>query len=108
MESNKLADHAQIRDLLSRYFAAVDDKRINAAIAAATFTPEGRLVHPNGVAVVGPEAIAAAQAKAFARFRATHHIITDHIIDVDGDTARLRANMKQLSKIGGLYEKAAD
>ena len=93
MEFNELVDHAQICGLLSRYCAAVDDKHIDAAIAAATFTSEGRYVAPNGASISGPEAIANAQAKVFARFRGTHHITTDHIVDLDGDTARLRANM---------------
>ena len=32
-------------------------------------------------------------AKTFSRYRATHHVISDHIIDLEGDNARLRANM---------------
>lgn len=92
-ERTEIADRAQINDLLSRYCAAVDDKRIDAATVAATFTPDGRLVAPNGAVVVGREAIAAGQTKTFSRFRATHHVTTDHIVDLNGDTARLRANM---------------
>ena len=60
---------------------------------AAFFTPDGRLINPNGATVVGPEAIAAEKAKSFSRFRATQHVTSDHIIDIEGDTARLRANM---------------
>lgn len=48
---------------------------------------------PDGSADVGPEAIAARKARVFSRFRATHHVTSDHIIDLKGDTARLRANM---------------
>ncbi len=89
----RLADRAQISELLSRYCSMVDDKRISADIVAATFTPDGRYVLPNGVAVVGPEAITAQKIKSFSRFRGTHHVTSDHIIEFDGDTARLRANM---------------
>jgi uncharacterized protein (TIGR02246 family) len=87
------AHRARISELLSRYLAAVDDRRIDLAAVAAAFTPDGRLVAPNGTALVGREAIAAGQAATFRRFRATHHSTTDHVVEVEGDTARLRANM---------------
>jgi hypothetical protein len=29
----------------------------------------------------------------FARFRATHHVTSDHVIDITADTAQLRANL---------------
>ena len=59
----------------------------------AVFTTSGRLTRPNGGSLVGPEAIAAGQSESFARFRATHHVSSDHVIDLDGDSARLRANL---------------
>ncbi|WP_182897337.1 nuclear transport factor 2 family protein [Microbispora sp. H10830] len=57
------------------------------------FTASGRLTRPNGASLVGSEAIAAGQSESFARFRATHHVSSDHVIDLDGDSARLRANL---------------
>lgn len=92
-DTARLADRSQISELLSRYCAMVDDKRISLDLVAATFTPDGRYILPNGAAVVGPEAITAQKIKTFSRFRGTHHVTGDHIIDFDGDTARLRANM---------------
>ncbi len=89
----RLADRAQISELLSRYCSVIDDKRISVDLVAATFTSDGRSIRPNDTAVVGPEAIAADKIKVFSRFRATHHVTSDHIIDLEGDTARLRANM---------------
>lgn len=41
----------------------------------------------------GPQQILTEQTRSFARFRATHHVITDHAIDLEGDLARVRANM---------------
>ena len=93
IEVTELADRVQISELLSRFCSVIDDKRITVETMAATFTPDGRFVAPNGAAIVGPEAIAADRIKSFSRFRATHHVTSDHIIDFDGDTARLRANM---------------
>jgi hypothetical protein len=88
-----LADRAEITSLVSRYFSAIDDKRLDRATMEAMFTTSGRLTLPNGASRVGPEAIAAGQGESFARFRATHHVSSDHVIDLDGDSARLRANL---------------
>jgi hypothetical protein len=87
------ADCAQISELLSRYCSFIDDKCITVENVASVFTPDGRYVAPNDSAVVGPEAIAIDKIKVFSRFRATHHVTSDHVIDVEGDTASLRANM---------------
>jgi len=88
-----LADRAEISGLLSRYYSAIDDKRLDPATMEAVFTADARLTRPNGASLTGPEAIAVSQAESFARFRATHHVSSDHVIDLDGDSARIRANL---------------
>jgi hypothetical protein len=90
---SELADRGEITSLLSRYYAVIDDNRIDLAAMESVFTASGRLTRPDGTSTVGPEAIAAAQAVSFARFRSTHHVSSDHVIDLDGDSARLRANL---------------
>lgn len=92
-DAQTLLERVQIVDLFSRYFAAVDDKRVDASVVGATFTVNGRVVAPNGMALVGRDAITAGHAKTFARFRATHHVISDHVIDLVEDSAHVRANM---------------
>jgi SnoaL-like domain len=87
-------DRMEVAALLSRYFAAVDDKRMDAETVAATFTRDGRLVRPNGAALVGWDAILTGQNESFARFRVTHHMITDHIAEPHGESVRVRANMQ--------------
>ncbi|MEL7564518.1 MAG: nuclear transport factor 2 family protein [Dehalobacterium sp.] len=82
-ELTKLVDRMQVSELLSHYCSIVDDKCISVTAVAAIFTPDGRYVSPNGAAVVGSEAIAAEKAKTFSRFRATHHVTSDHIIDLE-------------------------
>jgi hypothetical protein len=59
----------------------------------AVFTASGRLTRPNGAHLVGPAAIAAGQSESFARFRATQHVSSDDVIDLDGNSARLRAKL---------------
>ncbi|MFI2589846.1 nuclear transport factor 2 family protein [Rhodococcus erythropolis] len=86
-------DRAEISGLLSGYYRAVDDKRVDHTLVEATFTADGRWVSPTGIARVGHEAIAVQQIEATALFRATHHMTSDHIIELDGDVARLQANV---------------
>jgi hypothetical protein len=58
--------------LLSQYYAAIDDKQLEVAVVASTFTPNGRLINPAGTSLTGHSAIAADQTTAFRRFKATH------------------------------------
>jgi hypothetical protein len=85
--------HTEIASLVSRYFSVIDDKHLDTATLATVFTADGRVIRPNGAALTGPEAIAADQSQSFARFRATHHVSSDHLVELDGDTARIRANL---------------
>lgn len=86
-------DRLQISELLSRYFAAVDDKCIDMRIVKATFASDGKIVRPDGSALVGWKDIFDGQNKSFARFRATHHVMTDPVIDIEGNEAEMRANL---------------
>jgi hypothetical protein len=40
---SELADRAEITSLVSRYFSAIDDKRLDRATMEAVFTASGRL-----------------------------------------------------------------
>jgi len=91
--AEQLRGRVAVIDLLVRYFGAVDDDQLDSAVVESTFTHNARLVRPNGSAMTGHQQILVEQLRSFARFRATHHVITDHAIDFDGDLARVRANM---------------
>jgi len=91
--ANGHESRTQIIELISRYFAAIDDKRLDRATVEATFAPEGRVIRPNGAELVGPTAIVEGQSESFARFRATHHVVTDYIVDLESDRASVRANV---------------
>lgn len=94
---NPVKAHDSLRveaiELISRYFAAIDDKRLELSIVESTFTSDGKMIRPNGAELIGPEAITQAQSVSFARFRATQHVITDHVVDLETDRARIRANV---------------
>ncbi|WP_405138756.1 nuclear transport factor 2 family protein [Nocardia sp. NBC_01388] len=89
----RLSDRTEIVELLSGYLAAVDDKRLDRTVVTTTFAADGRIVRPNGAAVVGHDNILESQSTSFARFRATHHVTGDHLVEIDGGTARMRANL---------------
>jgi hypothetical protein len=82
-----------ISDLLTGYFRAIDDKCFDLAAIEATFTGDARIVRPNGSETAGHDNILEANKKSFARFKATQHVLTDFIIDLDGAAASLRANL---------------
>lgn len=89
----EIIERTQISDLLIRYFAAVDDKRIDMEIVKATFTIDAKIIRPDGTAIVGQENILDAHLKSFARFKATHHVITNFIVDINNNIATLRSNI---------------
>lgn len=90
----ELHDRLAITELLSRYFAAIDDEHLtDPEIVNATFALDAQIMSPNRIATVGRDAIFAAQSTSFARFRATHHVTSDYVIDINTDTARIRANV---------------
>jgi len=89
----EVIERTNITDLLIRYFAAVDDKCIDLKIVVATFTSDAKIIRPDGTAIVGQENILDGHTKSFARFKATHHVITNFIVDIDNNMATLRSNI---------------
>jgi len=89
----EIIERTQIADLLTRYFAAVDDKRLDLDIVEATFTSDAKIIRPDGSEIVGKENILDGHKKSFARFKATHHVITNFIVDINNNMAVLRSNI---------------
>ena len=89
----EIIEKTQISDLLTRYFAAVDDKRLDINIVKATFTSEAKIIRPDDSEMIGHENILDGQAKSFARFKVTHHVITNFIVNISNDIASLRSNI---------------
>ena len=88
-----ILNRACVSDLLTKYFRAIDDKCLELTIIEATFTNDARIIRPNGSATIGHSNIFDGHTKSFNRFKATHHVITDYIIDITGSKATLRANL---------------
>ena len=91
--NDNIKERIEIGDLLVKYFRAIDDKQFDKAIVKATFTNDAQIMRPNGSATIGHDNIFDGHKKSFARFKATHHVITDYIVDINDTLATLRANI---------------
>ena len=92
-QQKELVEKTQITDLLIKYFAAIDDKCVNMEIVKATFTSDAKIIRPDNSKIVGQENIHDGHLKSFARFKATHHVITNFVVDISNDIATLRSNV---------------
>lgn len=97
MSSNRgetFAVKAEIVELINRYFAALDEKTFDITTMAQIFAEGGRIVRPNGLETVGPQAIGNSHRQSFSRFRATQHMASGLIVTLDGDSmAAFRGNV---------------
>lgn len=105
-----LADRLAVADVLLAYGSILDDKEWDRL--EGCFTPDAVAVLAGGPRLEGAPAIVAAIREALAGFRATHHLIANAEVVLDGDRARLRANLlaTQLTgdgafEVGGVYRE---
>jgi 3-phenylpropionate/cinnamic acid dioxygenase small subunit len=82
-----LVDRARISDLLHAFARALDTKDWEAY--AAMYAESGVLELP--WATVGRAELAGFVSQDLGRFHATHHLSSNHSIEIDGDTARSRS-----------------
>ena len=84
----RLTDRQAVADLITRLGLMLDDKRFD---DARTILADDVVVHTPGGSSRGREAVVA-QASRNHTVR-TQHVITDVLIDLDGDRAEARANL---------------
>jgi hypothetical protein len=84
----RLNDRQAVADLITRLGLMLDDKRFD---DARTILAEHVVVHTPGGSSRGPEAVVA-QARRNHTVR-TQHVITDVLIELDGDRAEASANL---------------
>lgn len=99
-----LLEKEKIVEAISRFFNAVDDKQLNAGIIRATFTDDAVIIKPNGMISTGRENILEDYLKSFARFKSTHHITSDHIINFKDQNAVIRLNLTAMHMWGDDHE----
>ncbi|MBI5400646.1 MAG: nuclear transport factor 2 family protein [Candidatus Yonathbacteria bacterium] len=83
-----------ITEVLNRYFAALDERKLDVETLSGIFTTDAKIVRPNGSVTVGPKAIGESHIENFSHFRATQHITSGFIITQVSDTeVRFRGNL---------------
>lgn len=87
-----LNDRVEIGQLCNRYVHHLDHDRDNDAWLDSVFTQDVHLTFPMGE-YQGMAGLAAFQQMARTTFARTHHISSNHSVDLDGDRARVRAHL---------------
>ena len=83
-----------ITEVVNRYFAALDERKLDVETLNGIFTTDAKIVRPHGSVTVGPQAIGESHTENFRRFRATQHIASGFIVTRVSDTeARFRGNL---------------
>jgi len=111
------SDRAEISELCDRYVMNLDKNRGNDSWFGSVFTDDVHLTFPTGD-YKGMDGLAAFQKMARTAFERTHHISSNHTVELDGDEARVRAHLLAIHvrqgtepgahfDIGGHYEAEA-
>jgi hypothetical protein len=87
---------AEVTKVFNRYFRALDEKNLEVSHLQLIFTPDAKVIRPNGAALVGPQMIGTSHQESLARFRGTQHLLTNHDVTIDGENAAVRANLVAL------------
>ena len=85
----EISDRIQIDDLLIRYTVAIDEK--DWELLDTVYTPDAHVDYTESGGIKGeyPE-VRAWLAKALAPFTMTQHLVSNSVVELDGDEARAR------------------
>lgn len=86
----ELADRADLTDLLARQGRWLDERRFD---EAATIFTDDATAETQGGTSRGIEALIAQARRIHVRFDRTQHVVSNVLIDLDGDRATVRANL---------------
>jgi len=91
-ELQLLVDRLAVQDLADRYLSGLDDAEFDEDWARSIFTEDGRFEFAMGGhhGVVGMAEFTAAM---MGKWRRTHHVAAGHLVEIDGDRARVRGNL---------------
>lgn len=105
-----LADRFAVADVLTRYASSLDEQDWDRLTTC--FVPDAVAVLAGGPRLEGYAAIVEAVQLALGHYSATMHHLGNHEVEIDGDTARLRANLiathvleQGTFTVGGVYRE---
>lgn len=100
---HQLADKLEIHELLARYARSVDDRDWD--LYRSVFSEDAEIDYTSAGAIAGTrDEVAAFLEGAFAAIPWSQHYITNIEVDLDGDTARVRAMFYNPMQIDGMDE----
>ncbi|WP_330290083.1 nuclear transport factor 2 family protein [Streptomyces sp. NBC_00576] len=88
----RLADRLDVQELVDRYLAGLDDAEFDDAWARSIFTEDGRFQFMMG-GHDGVAGMAEYTAAMMGKWRRTHHVAAGHLVEIDGDRARVRGSL---------------
>jgi ketosteroid isomerase-like protein len=88
--SAELLDRQHIVDLVTSVGRRLDERDFEAL--RDLFADDATIATPGGT-VRGHDALVAQARRGHSRDKGIQHVITDHLVDIDGDRARVRANL---------------
>lgn len=89
----ELTDRAELGDLFERYLITPDEDRFELEWLRTIFTEDVSVRYPGGAGHDGLDGLAMFGTQAMAQFDRTHHVTSNHLIDLGGDRASVRANL---------------
>jgi hypothetical protein len=108
-----MEDGLELSAMVSRVVRCLDDHEYEGL--RACFTENATIRTPGGLST-GPDAIITQARTRHAEYAATHHLMTDVLVDLDGDQATVRANQQATlvgqgdtptSQLGAVYRLTA-
>jgi SnoaL-like domain len=93
-----LVDRAAVSDLIDRFNRDLDDytlegRSFDVDWARSYFTESATVDYPVGQATGAEEIAELIDGQGMAPFQRTHHVTTNHLVDLDGDRAAVRFNL---------------
>jgi 3-phenylpropionate/cinnamic acid dioxygenase small subunit len=105
MDLQTLADRLEINDLLTTYATSVDDKDWTAY--RNVFTPDAFIDYESAGGVKGSvDEVVAWMQETMAGFPMTQHLVANVKVQLDGDTAKVRAMFYNPMQLPGMAEQS--
>ncbi|MFC5744412.1 nuclear transport factor 2 family protein [Actinomadura rugatobispora] len=86
------ADRSEIEQAINRHFLSPDDRRADDAWFDSVYTEDFVLIVPTGT-YTGREGMREALRTSAVVFERSHHLVSNHVIEIDADGAAIRSKI---------------